>query len=223
MNKAYIKEIFTSIQGEGLYVGEMQIFVRFCRCNLNCKYCDTDFKKDKKSVLYTPMELAKELIHNEISSVSFTGGEPLTETDFLLELLPLIKKHKKIHLETNGTMTNELSLLIDNIDVVSADIKLKSVTKQENQFLINDEFMSVAKRKECFIKVVFDENIEKDEITQIIKIAKRYKLPIILQPMMIKDKFSTNPSKLIEIFKIFYTIYPNTRLIPQIHKFLKIL
>ena len=38
-----IKEIFSSIQGEGPYVGEKHVFVRFCKCNLACKYCDTDF------------------------------------------------------------------------------------------------------------------------------------------------------------------------------------
>ena len=151
MNKTCIKEIFTSVQGEGLYVGEMQIFVRFCRCNLNCKYCDTDFKKDKNSLIYTPQGLAKELLHNGIKSVSLTGGEPLMETEFLVEFLPLIKNHKKIHLETNGTLTDRLSCVIDNIDVVSADIKLQSVSKQKNQFFINDEFMSVAKKKKCFI------------------------------------------------------------------------
>ena len=48
VNEVYIKEIFTSIQGEGLYVGEKQIFVRFCKCNLACRYCDTDFSLKKK-------------------------------------------------------------------------------------------------------------------------------------------------------------------------------
>ena len=223
MNKTCIKEIFTSIQGEGLYVGEMQIFVRFCRCNLNCKYCDTDFKKDKNSLLYTPQELAEELLHNEVKSVSLTGGEPLMETEFLLEFLPLIKKHKKIHLETNGTLTSQLSCVIDNIDVVAADIKLQSATKQKNQFFINDEFMSVAKKKECFIKVVFDENIEKEEISQVVKIAKKHDLIVILQPLMNKNKLNSDIKKLISIFDIFYTLYPNTRLIPQTHKFLKVM
>ena len=38
-----IKEIFESIQGEGLYIGSKQLFIRFCACNLKCKYCDTPF------------------------------------------------------------------------------------------------------------------------------------------------------------------------------------
>lgn len=222
MNRTYVKEIFTSIQGEGLYVGEMQIFVRFCRCNLCCKYCDTKFKKDKNTILYTPDKLAEELLHNEVRSVSLTGGEPLLEVDFLKDFLPLIKKQKKINLETNGTLAGELSQIIDYIDVVAADIKLQSAAKQKNQFLLNDEFLNIARKKDCFIKVVFDENIEKEEITQVIKIAKKYNLPIIIQPMMNKNKFSSNTSKFVEIFNIFYKIYPYTRLIPQTHKFLNV-
>ena len=223
MNSTYVKEIFTSVQGEGLYVGEMQIFVRFCRCNLYCRYCDTKFKKDKNTILYTPDRLAEELLHNEVRSVSLTGGEPLLEVDFLKDFLPLIKKQKKINLETNGTLAGELSQIIDYIDVVAADIKLQSATKQKNQFLINDEFLNIARKKDCFIKVVFDENIEKEEIIQVVKIAKKYELPVVIQPMMNKNRFSSNISKLIEIFDIFYKIYPNTRLIPQTHKFLNVI
>ena len=223
MNKTCIKEIFTSVQGEGLYVGEMQIFVRFCRCNLHCRYCDTDYKKDKKSIIYTPKDLAKEILHNEVETISLTGGEPLLETEFLLEFLPLIKKQKKVYLETNGTLVNQLSCVIDNIDVIAADIKLQSATKQKNQFFINDEFMSIAKKKECFIKVVFDENIEKEEISHVIKIAKKHDLPIILQPLMNKNKLKSDINKLMSVYNLFYTLYSNTRLIPQIHKFLKVL
>ena len=38
---APIVELFSSLQGEGLLVGERQVFVRFAGCNLECAYCDT--------------------------------------------------------------------------------------------------------------------------------------------------------------------------------------
>ncbi|MFH0797655.1 MAG: 7-carboxy-7-deazaguanine synthase QueE [Candidatus Omnitrophota bacterium] len=40
MSTARITEIFYSIQGEGVFIGLPQIFIRFAGCNLTCKYCD---------------------------------------------------------------------------------------------------------------------------------------------------------------------------------------
>ena len=39
--KSYLSEIFSSIQGEGPYVGERHLFVRFCGCHRSCIFCDT--------------------------------------------------------------------------------------------------------------------------------------------------------------------------------------
>ena len=47
--KAPIIEIFSSFQGEGLLIGERQIFVRFAGCNLDCNYCDTKNSKSESS------------------------------------------------------------------------------------------------------------------------------------------------------------------------------
>jgi organic radical activating enzyme len=55
-DRAKIKEIFTSIQGEGPYIGVKQLFVRFCGCNLMCEYCDTNYDS-KDSRIYTVDEL----------------------------------------------------------------------------------------------------------------------------------------------------------------------
>ena len=69
-----IKEIFESIQGEGPFIGYKQLFIRFCGCNLNCRYCDTDFDKES-SKEYSIEELVS--ICNQkkdCHSVSLTGG-----------------------------------------------------------------------------------------------------------------------------------------------------
>ena len=38
---AHLAEIFSGIQGEGIFVGVRHLFVRFCGCNRHCRYCDT--------------------------------------------------------------------------------------------------------------------------------------------------------------------------------------
>ena len=149
--KALIKEIFSSIQGEGIYIGEPQVFVRFTGCNLNCKYCDTDFS-DFGAKNYTSIQFLEEISKYIPQTVSLTGGEPLLNVPFLLEVLPQLKKTgKKIYLETNGTLFKELEKIIDYVDIVAMDIKIESATKQKarydaNRIFLNLRFKRIKKR-----------------------------------------------------------------------------
>lgn len=220
-NKVLIKEIFESIQGEGPYVGVNQLFIRFTNCNLNCKYCDTDFKSNAKE--YTIENLIQEINkHNEIHSISLTGGEPLLEYIFLKEFLPKI--NKKIYLETNGTLYKNLLEIIKYIDIISMDIKLPSTTNMQEMFNIHENFIKIAveNNKELFVKVVFDEKITEDEIIKTIQLAKKYNIEIILQPKMDGDFLRLSADFVQEIFYRFIKKYNKVRLIPQVHKFINV-
>lgn len=218
--KTPIREIFTSIQGEGVWVGQKHIFVRFCKCNLKCAFCDTDFDT-KKAQEYSSEELFNHLKNINCDVISLTGGEPLLDVEFLADFLKNYKEklNKKIYLETNGTLYNELAKIIDFVDIISMDIKIKSATNQENQFEINDKFLNIASKKETFIKIVFDNNITNDEIINSCALANKYSLKLILQPKMPMDK----NINLEEIYEKFYTNCKNIYLIPQVHKFLNLL
>lgn len=222
-NKAKIIEIFTSIQGEGPYVGVKQLFIRFCGCNLDCTYCDTNGLPNGEYLEFTPEELQKYIEDfnlKSIHSISLTGGEPLLWADFLREFLPMTKN--KIYLETNSTLKKNLEKIIDLVDIISADIKLPSASGLENSFAIHDEFFRIAKtyNKEIFAKIVFDENILDDEIFHCLKLAEKYNLPLILQPKTVDDKPFLGSEKIFEVFNKFLAEYPNTRVIPQVHKYL---
>lgn len=222
-NKSRIIEIFTSIQGEGPYIGVKQLFIRFCGCNLSCEYCDTNDGENEEYLELTPEELHKyidEFNLKTIHSISLTGGEPLLWVDFLLEFLPQITN--KIYLETNSTLKDNLEKIIDYIDIISADIKLPSASGLENSFAVHDEFFKVAKKydKEIFAKIVFDENILDDEIAHCIKLAQKYDLDLILQPKTVDDKVSLSKDNIIEVFNKFLSGHAKTRVIPQVHVFL---
>ncbi|MDZ4172032.1 MAG: 7-carboxy-7-deazaguanine synthase QueE [Methanobacteriaceae archaeon] len=89
--KAPIMEVFSSIQGEGLLIGRRQIFVRFAGCNLNCNYCDTpESRKSIAGQQKTLEELQKDImdiITPDFHSISFTGGEPLLQANFIKTFL----------------------------------------------------------------------------------------------------------------------------------------
>lgn len=223
MTNTFIREIFTSIQGEGPYVGERQVFVRFCGCNLNCKYCDTDFEVSK-SKEFTPNTLLKEVCKvGDRPTVSLTGGEPLLSVEFLREFLPLAKDFgAKIYLETNATLADNLEKVIDFVDIISADIKLESATGEKIPLEVFDKFFEVAKQKELFAKIVFNEKITEEEIFSAVKLAQKYDFPLILQPEMSGDKFGVSVELCEQVFDSFLQKYRNVRLIPQVHKFLAV-
>lgn len=218
--KTKIKEIFASIQGEGKFVGYKQLFIRFCGCNLQCQYCDTEFdaKNSKEYNIQELLDIIKQ--HPDCHSISLTGGEPLLNKDFLKEFLPQCPL--PVYLETNATLAEELKEVIDYIDYVSADIKLKSCTSDKDLFNEHDNFFSIASSKDLFAKIVFDANITNDEIIKCCALGEKYGIELILQPMMLANKPSIDNEFMAQIHNKFLQKYKKVRLIPQVHKFLDI-
>ena len=220
-----VKEIFESIQGEGLYIGCKQIFIRFCNCNLKCNYCDTEFASDKDYMEFTPSDLAQYLKDNfdlkTVHSISLTGGEPLLSVDFLKEFLPLVSSYK-IYLETNATLSDKLAEVIDFVDIIASDIKLESAAGIKDTFKFHDKFFEIAQKKENFAKIVFNEKITDDEIKYSCELAKKYDFPLILQPECGEHDMDIDTEFAVQILDKFLKLYSNVRLIPQVHKFLNL-
>lgn len=225
MSKAKIKEYFVSVQGEGPYVGYRQLFIRFCGCNLNCRYCDTDFSADNGCFEYTPEELFNRLNENKmldnIHSVSLTGGEPLIYADFLKGFLPLLSGKVLIYLETNATLPDKLKEIFDYVDIISADIKLPSSSGQ-NLFDVHEKFFEICKNKEVFIKAVFDNSITDEELKRVCEIAGKFGFELVFSPVMKNDKPVVDGEFMEKTLKKACSIYNKTRLIPQVHKFLNL-
>ena len=219
MIKGKIAEVFKSIQGEGLYLGEKQVFVRFFDCNLGCKFCDTKLTHFSE---YGSEELFEELktYDNPIHSISFTGGEPLLQKDFLNEVLKLSHQHGfKNYLDTNGTLADELEEAIDDLDIIAMDLKLPSSTGLNNFWDAHRRFLKIASRKEVFLKAVICESTEKNDLEEALKLIKetnRY-AALVLQP----DSFAGHNriNEKLEGFRNFCTDNGvTTCIIPQIHK-----
>ena len=213
-----VKEIFKSVQGEGKFVGYKQLFIRLCGCNLNCAYCDTNHDVNNAKD-YSVEEIIN--ICNtsfDCHSVSLTGGEPLLHTEFINALGE--KCSLPLYLETNGTMTNALAEVIDCLTYIAADIKLPSATGLSPLWEEHDMFFELASQKELFAKAVFNEKITDFEIHKITHLCKKYNTELILQPMM-RGKCPTIDSDFMqEVLDKCLKVYPNTRLIPQVHKFI---
>ena len=215
-----ITEIFASIQGEGIYCGERQIFVRFSQCNLRCAYCDTDYHRFQE---YEAGELFGriESFGRQFHSVSFTGGEPLLQKDFLRESLRLLKKTGyKTYLETNGTLPEALQEVIEDVDIIAMDIKLPSsggsVTYYWNE---HRDFLKVADKKDVFIKVVITSLTTEEDFAAMLEMLRneQYCGVLVLQPNSFEGRDALEEK--IAFLKGLTEAYPfPVCVIPQLHK-----
>ena len=183
MKKAKIAEIFESLQGEGIYAGVKQVFVRFFGCNLSCIFCDTPLKHFRE---YSPKALTKEISKfSDYHSLCFTGGEPLLQADFLrgfLEEFSALKK--KTYLETNGTLVSELLKILDFVDIIAMDFKLPSTASCGSFWKEHEEFLKASSSKDVFVKIVASQKTKGEDIVLAANIIKRIKpdVAVVLQP-----------------------------------------
>ena len=115
-----VKEIFLTLQGEGLQSGRRAVFLRFAGCNLwsgrerdraeaQCRFCDTDFvgTDGENGGRYDAAALAGQVLalwgEGEAPLVVATGGEPALQLDGAL-IDALHSAGFEIAVETNGTL-----------------------------------------------------------------------------------------------------------------------
>jgi 7-carboxy-7-deazaguanine synthase len=225
--KGYVKEVFTSIQGEGIKVGQRQVFVRMLGCNLACDYCDTP-ETQKRQGLFTyqktsqenPIDVDSLLDTITESEVAITGGEPLLQVDFLKIFCSRLKQNsRKIYIDTNGSLPHELKQVIEYISTVALDFKIPSATGERPLWSEHRECLQIAATKEVFVKIVIDENITDDELMTSCEIIKNVNknIPLVIQPV-----FNRNVSDLLRIQKSALSVLTDVRIIPQIHKYLNL-
>lgn len=140
--RAPVLEVFASLQGEGRFAGEPQVFVRLWGCPLRCRWCDTPGSwrlpaepevrvavpgaARREPGWATPPEVARWIAAVEpgrARTISVTGGEPLLWPGFLRALRSQVAG-RRIHLETAGAHPAALAEVLASIDHVSLDLKL---------------------------------------------------------------------------------------------------
>ncbi|MEM1593788.1 MAG: 7-carboxy-7-deazaguanine synthase QueE [Archaeoglobaceae archaeon] len=218
---ARISEIFESIQGEGVFVGALQLFIRFCGCNLNCYYCDTlkdsEFCRNYVSneVLKNPvsLEYVQRVVDSiRVHSVSFTGGEPLLYADFIGSL----KKTKPFYLETNMTLPEKAEKL-RFVDYVAGDLKVREAGIANYEEILEKTFrcfkiLRNTRKRLTFCKIVLPAKFNQEEVLNSAMQIKDYVYCFVLQPVFGEDTGN--------VFKLQKAMleFADVRVIPQVHK-----
>lgn len=226
-NNLLISEIFYSIQGEGINLGQPSIFVRTAGCTLKCSYCDSlyavDFEKynfNKEVKKYTIQEAFKILTdlmkEKNCRNLVITGGEPLLQQDKLTDLLIMIDNVEdmfSVEIETNGTIKpiKEFDSFVDQYNISP---KLSNSMNPAPKRKLNEFFIRNNKFAYKFIyKFVI---INKEDIKEVLELIDLYSIPnskVILMPEGVtKEELIEKSQFIIEECKKY-----NFRFTPRLH------
>lgn len=167
----------TDIETMGLVDGPgMRLVLFLSGCRLRCIYCHNPETWDKNG--YTKKLTSKKVLdlynkyksyYGETGGVTFSGGEPLMQSEFVAETSRLLKKHNiHITLDTSGVAENYHEA-VDLADLIILDVKAvdpdeyKQITGLDISHF--NEFLDyvVSKNKKLWLRQVIVPGINNDE------------------------------------------------------------
>ena len=161
--KVPINSIYLATEGEGVFVGTPQVFVRTQGCSIGCFNCDSKDTWKFKTESFLQRDEVLDKIAREgrgIRRASITGGDPL-HPDIQPAIYSLIKKLKTegyfVSLEAAGTcIVDEIFSLLDfiNFDYKTPSTKVESnptlITQMANQYGEKFQIKAVIETREDF-------------------------------------------------------------------------
>ncbi len=146
-------ETFGLVDGPGI-----RVVVFLNGCKLRCKYCHNPEMWNLKNNNFSPQEVVEKVKRSkpyfqENGGVTFSGGEPLLQPDFLIECAKLLHKENiHIALDTAGVGTDKNEEVLKHMDLIILDIK--HTTKEGYKEITGRNIDEV----EEFIKVLNNSN-----------------------------------------------------------------
>lgn len=243
MSNVSIAEIFSSIQGEGPWVGQRQIFVRLIGCDIACRYCDTrQHDVSDSTVQLSFSSFAREHLSSSLSAeqltvlcrrlvvpgpsrpcISLTGGEPLLQSAFLREWLSGLGQSFQIYLETNGIHDGAMAEVSEFVDVVSMDFKLPSATGLKPFWKEHERFLSAsAGSRALFGKAVVTSDTTEEDLLQAATLLADFdrERTFVIQPA--SGVLAPAADQLMNFQNAALDRLSDVRVIPQLHPLLNV-
>ena len=162
-NKMLICEIYQSIQGEGLQMGQPSVFVRVTGCPLRCKWCDEP-KALSEGTIMTITEILKKVSSFPHKPVCLTGGEPLAHKQIGNLIGALVAAKHAVLVETSGALSIENVPRLHGVQI-SMDIKCPSSGMHRRMRLENLRLL----RRDDQVKFVITDRRDYNYAKQIMK------------------------------------------------------
>ena len=209
-----VVEMFESINGEGRKAGQLAIFIKLQKCNLNCSYCDTKWANgdDAPYTLMNEKEIYNRILESGIKNITLTGGEPLLHENIEI-LLDKIGENSNLNLEieTNGSIELGRFSKLKNPPSFTMDYKLPS-SKMENKMCLNNFKYLTLKDTVKFVVGTIEDLKKANEIIE--RYSLIGKCAVYFSPVF----NSIDPVEIVEFMKKNRLNGVNLQL--QIHKFI---
>jgi 7-carboxy-7-deazaguanine synthase len=177
-----VTEVYSTVQGEGPFVGTPIVVLRTGVCNLQCSWCDTKYSWRKEylsrlknidtdekldELLDTILHLANE---KNINTILLTGGEPMIwqKDHYFVQLIHELVHNMNfnIHVETNGTVPL----------ILGSEFKFISISPKVGEyfrFYKNEAMQTYLKHPNKIFKFVVG---TKDDVVQITSFVDKFNL-----------------------------------------------
>jgi 7-carboxy-7-deazaguanine synthase len=208
-----VAERFVSINGEGRKAGELAVFIRFRKCNLNCSYCDTKWAntEDCPAEMLSAEQIAGYVYGTGVKNVTLTGGEPLLQEN-LGELIDiLMEQGNSVEIETNGSISIAELSRRENRPSFTLDYKLPDSNMERAMDLGNYNYI----RQNDTVKFVVGSI---SDLETAVKIIEKYELlkkcSVYISPVFNR----INPADIVDFMK--KNNLNGVKLQLQLHKFI---
>lgn len=204
-----IKGSIAQIESMGLVDGPgIRTVVFLNGCKLRCLFCHNPEMFNLGELNYTPEELFDKIIRNKPyfqnnGGVTFSGGEPLLQYDFVVETCKLLKKENiHIALDTAGVGNGNYEGILKLVDLVIFDIK--AIDADSYSYITNNNINESLKflekcqalNKKMWLRQVIVPNINDNEqyinkLAEFIKPLKNIeKIELLPYHTMAKEKYN---------------------------------
>ena len=227
---ARIFEVFTSIEGEGIFCGTKTLFVRMAGCPFTCFWCDTADALPANSGSEYGIASACELIDKSLQEhtfkVNFTGGEPLVQYEAVAAMAAHVRSRGiKTYLESSCYDSGRFAAVLPHMDLLKVEFKTA-----DSEFVdIEKHTRVVSEAAEClrlaldagrqaYVKVVVS---ARTEPTAFADLAERIFAAGKVSGFTIQPVHGPAAPSLEQLLGFYDQIAPlctGVRVIPQLHK-----
>ncbi len=231
--KVRLSEVFTSVEGEGTLCGTKTLFVRMAGCPFECFYCDTPDSLPLDSGTEYEVGEACGLIGRSLQpntyKVNFTGGDPLAQHEALAEMARFVRSTGvPTYIESSCYDSGRFAAVAPLMDFVKIELKTIDsgfVRPESHGRLVQSALECLAESvrlgKTTYVKIVVSARTAPAGFGELAEGVFRTAPAAAVSGFVIQPTHGVAEPPLdllLRLYDLVRPLYPEVRIVPQLHK-----